>query len=76
MQGSSHGRPFPLRLVQIVAVMYIFLFLLDVGMLTVSIMAYTGAQGEDDSTIIKHTYITFPAAGDHIQRAEIALVSA
>ncbi|KAH7324652.1 hypothetical protein B0I35DRAFT_475881 [Stachybotrys elegans] len=38
-------------------------------------MAYTGAQSEDDRAIIKETYITFPPAGHHIQRTEIALAS-
>lgn len=51
-----------------------FAIILDIGMMIVSIMAYTGAQSSDDRPTIKHTFITFPPAGQHIQRLEIALV--
>lgn len=47
--------------------------LLDVGMMIVAIMAYTGAQSSEDSAVIRDTFVTFPDAGDHIQRLEIAL---
>ncbi|RYP18236.1 hypothetical protein DL767_009877 [Monosporascus sp. MG133] len=47
----------------------------DIGMLIVAVMAYTGAQGPDDREVIKETFITFPTAGHHIQRTEIALPS-
>lgn len=53
----------------------IFTIILDIGMLIVAIMAYTGAQSYDDSAIIRETYITFPTNAHHIQRLEIALVS-
>lgn len=53
----------------------IFIIMLDIGMMVVAIMAYTGAQSADDSATIQDTYITFPDAGDNIQRLEIALVS-
>lgn len=49
-------------------------FIVDIGMMIVSIMAYTGAQSEDDRPIIKRTHITFPKYGHHIQRTEIAVV--
>lgn len=75
MHGSGLRRGVPLQFGLSVFFLYIFIFLVDIGMLTVSIMAYTGAQDEDDRYVIKHTWITFPAAGHHIQRAEIALVS-
>lgn len=52
----------------------IFIILLDVGMMIVAIMAYTGAQSSEDRAVIKDTHITFPVAGHHIQRLEIALV--
>ncbi|RYP19909.1 hypothetical protein DL765_003057 [Monosporascus sp. GIB2] len=48
---------------------------LDIRMLVVAVMAYTGAQSSDDGKAIKETFITFPRAGHHIQRTEIALVS-
>ncbi|KAK7750951.1 hypothetical protein SLS62_007084 [Diatrype stigma] len=70
------SRGFPLRLVQSTVALYIGMFLLDVGTLIVSVMAYSGAHSEDDRPVIQRTYITFPAAGYRIQRAEIALVSA
>lgn len=53
----------------------VLIIMLDIGMMVVAVMAYTGAQSSDDSAIIRDTYITFPGAGDHIQRLEIALVS-
>lgn len=53
---------------------WVFAVLLDIGMMIVSILAYTGAQSEDDTAVIKRTHITFPTAGNHVQRAEIALV--
>ncbi|RYO74427.1 hypothetical protein DL764_010830 [Monosporascus ibericus] len=55
--------------------LYILMVVLDIGMLIVAVMAYTGAQSSDDRPVIKETFITFPTAGHHIQRTEIALPS-
>ncbi|POR37443.1 Uncharacterized protein TPAR_02371 [Tolypocladium paradoxum] len=59
------------------AATYLWMFgiLLDIGMMIVSILAYTGAQSNDDRAVIRRTYITFPMAGRHVQRTEIALAS-
>jgi hypothetical protein len=53
----------------------IFAIILDIGMLIVAILAYIGAQTDQDSSIIRETHITFPSNAHHIQRLEIALVS-
>ncbi|RYO75702.1 hypothetical protein DL766_005438 [Monosporascus sp. MC13-8B] len=55
--------------------LYILMVVLDIGMLIVAVMAYKGAQSSDDRKVIKETFITFPTAGHHIQRTEIALAS-
>lgn len=51
----------------------IFAIILDIGMLIVAILAYIGAQTDQDSSIIRETHITFPSNAHHIQRLEIAL---
>ncbi|RYP90422.1 hypothetical protein DL770_003454 [Monosporascus sp. CRB-9-2] len=61
--------------VEIGVFLYILMVVLDIGMLIVAVMAYTGAQSSDDRKVIKETFITFPTAGHHIQRTEIALPS-
>jgi hypothetical protein len=62
------------RLAMILTLHWSALFLLDVTMMIISIMAYTGAASPDDRQIIIDTHITFPPAGHHIQRTEIAMV--
>jgi hypothetical protein len=54
---------------------YAVLLTLDIAAMIINILAYTGAQSQDDRPIIKNTFITFPPVGDHIQRLEIALPS-
>ncbi|KAI1073922.1 hypothetical protein F5B20DRAFT_477812 [Whalleya microplaca] len=73
---SSSRSPALLHCLMTTAIwLYIFGILIDIGMLIVSVLAYTGAQGEDDRAVLKHTWITFSPAGHHIQRTEIALPS-
>lgn len=59
---------------RITFIVLVFTIMLDIGMMIVAILAYTGAHGEEDRPIIQQTKITFTTAGHHIQRAEIALV--
>ncbi|KFA78756.1 hypothetical protein S40288_10634 [Stachybotrys chartarum IBT 40288] len=63
------------RLAMILTLHWSALFLLDVTMMIISIMAYTGAASPDDRQIIIDTHITFSPAGHHIQRTEIAMAS-
>ncbi|PHH68268.1 hypothetical protein CDD82_688 [Ophiocordyceps australis] len=57
------------------SIAWVLALLLDIGMMIVSIMAYTGATSQDDRPIIRQTRITFSQAGHAIQRLEIALAA-
>lgn len=79
MPDPGIGPKYPSRLPAVVLGLRLlacfFIYLLDIGMMIVSILAYVGAQSDDSRTVLKRTFITFPPVGYHIQRTEIALVS-
>ncbi|KAI9152129.1 hypothetical protein HJFPF1_09354 [Paramyrothecium foliicola] len=67
--------PKPPRLLTWAIWFWVLMIVLDISQMIVNIMAYTGAQSEEDRQVIKDTHITFPPAGHHVQRTMIALPS-
>lgn len=65
----------PLPVMGVRLLLCLLIYWLDIAMFIISIMAYKGAQSDDSRAVLKTTFTTFPAAGHHIQRTEIALVS-
>ncbi|PHH63658.1 hypothetical protein CDD81_5639 [Ophiocordyceps australis] len=74
IHGPSH-RGMLVRAARAASIAWVLALLLDIGMMIISIMAYTGATSQDDRPIIRRTRITFPQTGHHIQRLEIALAA-
>lgn len=58
-----------------VLIIFILLFIMDITMMIVSIMAYTGAHTDEDRSVVKETFITFTRTGHIVQRAIIALAA-
>lgn len=58
-----------------VLIIFIPLFIVDIAMMVVSIMAYTGAHTDNDRAVVKEIFITFTKTGHYVQRAIIALAA-